>query len=48
MKFPRSNLALGYDSLSKNINSLLNKKELQALLNNTYLDIYQYTDTHTD
>ncbi|CAD8189715.1 unnamed protein product [Paramecium pentaurelia] len=42
IKFPRSNLVLGYDSLDQNLKQVMNRPELQDFLENTYLDIYIY------
>ncbi|CAD8105906.1 unnamed protein product [Paramecium sonneborni] len=42
VKFPRSNLVLGYDSLDQNLKQVMNRPELQDFLENTYLDIYIY------
>ncbi|CAD8177840.1 unnamed protein product [Paramecium pentaurelia] len=44
--FALSNLDLGYDQLNKNIQSVLFKKELQALLEAKYFNAYQYLDTY--
>ncbi|CAD8103445.1 unnamed protein product [Paramecium sonneborni] len=44
--FALSNLDLGYDQLNQNIQSILFKKELQALLQMKYFNAYQYLDTY--
>ncbi|CAD8201780.1 unnamed protein product [Paramecium octaurelia] len=40
VKFPKSNLVLGYDYLDQNLKQVMNRPELQDFLENTYLDIY--------
>ncbi|CAD8059303.1 unnamed protein product [Paramecium primaurelia] len=44
--FPRSNLHLGFDRLEENVNSVLNKLQLQQFLESTYLDIQLYTSSN--
>ncbi|CAD8070225.1 unnamed protein product [Paramecium primaurelia] len=44
--FALSNLDLGYDQLNQNIQSVLFKKELQALLQIKHIYAYQYLDTY--
>ncbi|CAK93008.1 unnamed protein product (macronuclear) [Paramecium tetraurelia] len=44
--FPRSNLPLGFDRLEENVNSVLNKLQLQQFLESTYLDIQLYTSSN--
>ncbi|CAD8068799.1 unnamed protein product [Paramecium sonneborni] len=45
--FPRSNLPLGFDRLEENVNSVLNKLQLQQFLETTYLDIQLYVSSNT-
>ncbi|CAD8177841.1 unnamed protein product [Paramecium pentaurelia] len=44
-KFATSNLALGFDSLNSNLKSVLNRQELQNLLQSKYIESYSYLDT---
>ncbi|CAD8179593.1 unnamed protein product [Paramecium pentaurelia] len=46
IKFPRSNLNLGYDSLDQNLKKAFNRPELQDFLKNTYLEVYVYVKTN--
>ncbi|CAD8095367.1 unnamed protein product [Paramecium sonneborni] len=46
IKFPRSNLNLGYDSLDENLKKAFNRPELQQFLKNTYLEVYIYVKTN--
>ncbi|CAD8173646.1 unnamed protein product [Paramecium octaurelia] len=46
IKFPRSNLNLGYDSLDQNLKKAFNRPELQEFLKSTYLEVYAYVKTN--
>ncbi|CAD8103443.1 unnamed protein product [Paramecium sonneborni] len=45
-KFATSNLVLGFDSLNSNLKSVLNRQELQSLLQTKYIESYAYLDTY--
>ncbi|CAD8089580.1 unnamed protein product [Paramecium sonneborni] len=45
-KFATSNLGLGFDSLNQNLKLVLNRQELQGLLQTKYIMAYSYLDTY--
>ncbi|CAK86914.1 unnamed protein product (macronuclear) [Paramecium tetraurelia] len=45
-KFATSNLGLGFDSLNGNLKSVLNRQELQSLLQSKYIESYAYLDSY--
>ncbi|CAD8059147.1 unnamed protein product [Paramecium primaurelia] len=45
-KFATSNLGLGFDSLNSNLKLVLNRQELQGLLQTKYIEAYSYLDTY--
>ncbi|CAD8168194.1 unnamed protein product [Paramecium octaurelia] len=45
-KFATSNLGLGFDSLNENLKSVLNREELQNLLQSKYIESYAYLDSY--
>ncbi|CAK93090.1 unnamed protein product (macronuclear) [Paramecium tetraurelia] len=44
-QFATSNLGLGFDSLNSNLKLVLNRQELQGLLQTKYIDAFSYLDT---
>ncbi|CAD8148460.1 unnamed protein product [Paramecium octaurelia] len=45
-QFATSNLGLGFDSLNSNLKLVLNRQELQGLLQTKYIEAYSYLDTY--
>ncbi|CAD8124779.1 unnamed protein product [Paramecium sonneborni] len=46
IKFPRSNLAKGYDDLKVNIMDVIQKREFQSFLKDKYFDAFLYISTN--
>ncbi|CAD8196485.1 unnamed protein product [Paramecium pentaurelia] len=46
IKFPRSNLAKGYDDLKVNIMDVIQKREFQSFLKDKYFEAFWYTSTN--